>query len=188
MIWHVLIISHPLPLRMKNVSDKFVEKIKTNFLFKNIFSNTVFFMAHCGKIWYSLTDRWQSNKAHVLCMLGNNGYKYILSKCNAYCFYTATMVIWARLIVTWNTHCPFICCNSTLIWTWKVNFSLSAVWRHIEVNVSFRRPQHYILFGPIEKQVALCVVHRVRVWGCQIVLHALRVVTVTKTIDTHTEY
>jgi len=47
-------ISHCILLRMRNVSDKFVEKIKTTFHVQNFYPKTVPFMT-CGKIRQSQT-------------------------------------------------------------------------------------------------------------------------------------
>jgi len=44
-----MILSHGMFLGMRNVSDKIVEKIKTHFVFSNIFLNIVPCMRYCGK-------------------------------------------------------------------------------------------------------------------------------------------
>jgi hypothetical protein len=56
-----VIISRQICLRMKPVSDLFVEKIKTRiFFFCNVLPTILPFMRKCGKIWCSRTDhRWQ---------------------------------------------------------------------------------------------------------------------------------
>ena len=72
------------------------------------------------------------------------------------------MVAQARLNVTWNVHWPFVSCNSPLTRTWKVNMSPSAAWRHIDRDVSCRRLQNRVLFGPEEKEAALFIFLRSR--------------------------
>jgi hypothetical protein len=65
-IWWIL-------LRMRSVSDKFVEKIKTHILCSPHFCSKILpFMGSCEKVWYSQKGhRWQYNTAHALCMLDN---------------------------------------------------------------------------------------------------------------------
>jgi hypothetical protein len=45
------------------------------------------------------------NMAHVLCMLGNDGYRHTFGIRNSYCFSTATIKECRRLSVTLNVHC-----------------------------------------------------------------------------------
>ena len=72
------------------------------------------------------------------------------------------MVAQARLNVKWNVHWPFVSCNSPLTRTWKVNMSPSAAWRHIDRDVSCRRLQNRVLFGPGVKEAALFILLRSR--------------------------
>ena len=39
-----MVVSRCIPVRMRNVSDKFVEEVKTNFMFNNLFPKIVPFM------------------------------------------------------------------------------------------------------------------------------------------------
>jgi len=48
---------------------KFVEKIKTHFMFRSVLSKILPFVRYCGKIWYRRTcHRWHCNAAHAPCI------------------------------------------------------------------------------------------------------------------------
>jgi len=56
-LWTFMIVSRPILIRMRNVSDKSCrEKQNTCFMFSNVLSTIVTFMRKRGKIRYSLTD------------------------------------------------------------------------------------------------------------------------------------
>jgi hypothetical protein len=56
----LMIISHSVLLRVRNVSEKNVKKIETNCMFSNLLWEMVPFMRYCGKILQSRTGhRWQ---------------------------------------------------------------------------------------------------------------------------------
>jgi hypothetical protein len=92
--------------RMRNVSDKVVEKIKThNLCSVTFFPKIVPFMRQCVKIWHSQTGRrWQYNTAPPLSVLDNYGYRYTLKICHTYRFCTVTMVTRTHLNVTLYVH------------------------------------------------------------------------------------
>ena len=77
------------------------KKIKTHFMFSNIFPKIVVFMNNVErKKKHSRTGhRWSYNTAHALCMLDKQGYKHTLRTCYTYWFSTATTVTWTRLNV-----------------------------------------------------------------------------------------
>lgn len=45
-----MIVSHLISIKMKNISDKVVEKIKMHILYSVLFSENVPFVRWCGKI------------------------------------------------------------------------------------------------------------------------------------------
>jgi hypothetical protein len=50
-----MIISCPDLVTMRNIPNKFVEKIKTHFILYDDFTQIVLFMGMCGKIWQNYT-------------------------------------------------------------------------------------------------------------------------------------
>ena len=107
-----MIISRSVHLKMRNVSDKIVEKIKTHTL-----CSVIFFFRKSGRLWdnvdkvrYSRAgNRWQ----YGACALHATyiGYKHTLRICNTCCFSTATVVPRTHLNVTsyvyWES-CSFV--------------------------------------------------------------------------------
>jgi hypothetical protein len=101
----ILIISRSVLLRMRNVSDTFVEKIRIHILclitsFRkscHLWDN----VEECGTAIQATND----NMAHAHCMLDAWGYKQTLRICDTYCFSTATMAAWLRLSAGLNVHC-----------------------------------------------------------------------------------
>ena len=96
-----LIIPRPVPLRMRNVSDKRHRGNQNtpltfnNFLFlenRAVYDNVE---KYCRVV--QVTD---DNMAQAHCMLDNEGYKYTPRTCYIYCFSNATMVARTRLSVT----------------------------------------------------------------------------------------
>ena len=80
-----MIISHSILLWMRNISDRFVEKMQTRFIFNNFF----FFSKSC-RLWdnvekYCRTEHTtDDNMAHAHCMLDT--YDYTFRICNTDCF------------------------------------------------------------------------------------------------------
>jgi len=101
-LYTFLIVSRPVLLRMRTVSDKMCgENQNTYFIFNNLFPKIVPFMISCGNIWYSQTGhRWQCSMTHALWMLDIWDYRRTLKIYNTYCFSTATMVTRTHLSVT----------------------------------------------------------------------------------------
>jgi hypothetical protein len=100
------ITSRSFLLRIRNLSDKSCrENQNTHFVFSDFF-----FRKSC-RLWDNVEEYGRAGQAtddgmsHARCMLDTQGYKYTLRICNAYCFSTATMVAWTRLIVTLYVHC-----------------------------------------------------------------------------------
>jgi len=85
---------------MKDVSDKFVEKIKTHFS-----SSVTFFRKPCllwdhAEKFCRAGQATDDNMAHAHCMLHTKGYKHTLTIRNTYCFSTAAVVARTRDNVT----------------------------------------------------------------------------------------
>jgi len=74
---------------------KFIQKIKTNFVLKNLFFLISFLLwDNVQNIWWSRTGRrWQYSTVHACCFLDNYGYRHTLRICSMYCFSTAA---WLR--------------------------------------------------------------------------------------------
>jgi len=63
--------------RMRNVSDKFVEKVKnTRFMFDNFFFSKIVYL------WEVVENRWQYSTEHAHCMMDTQGYRSALRICN----------------------------------------------------------------------------------------------------------
>jgi len=101
---HFFIISRSFRLRMRNVSDESVEKIKTRILC----SVTFFFRKSC-RIWDNVEnilerDRPQMKlwRMHITCWIpkATNTRTHTFMLCNTHSFSTATMVARTSLIVT----------------------------------------------------------------------------------------
>jgi hypothetical protein len=94
-------------LQWEMFQTKFVEKIKTHFVFSNFFENRAFYEI----IWKNVCKEWQDtddNMAHARCILETEDVKHALTICNTYCFSTATVVTRTRLSVTLCVHCVFV--------------------------------------------------------------------------------
>ena len=100
-----LIISRSFLLRMRKVSDKSLEEIKTHIVCSvNIFENRGFYKI----IWKNYVERGRPQmtiwRMHIACCI-TKSTKHTLTICNTYCFSTATMVAWERLNVILYIHC-----------------------------------------------------------------------------------
>ena len=100
-IWRPIkfLISRSVLLRMRNVSDKFVEQIKTH-----ISCQTTFFRKLC-RLWDNVKrcragQATGDNMTHAHCILDTKGYKHTIRICNIYCLPTTTNVARTRPIVT----------------------------------------------------------------------------------------
>ena len=100
----LFIISRSFLLRMRNVSEKVVQKFKTHILCKISF----FFenLAVYEIMWKILSRRADHQWQYGACAL-YGGYLRLqtLSEYNSYCFFTATMVAQKRLKFTLYAHC-----------------------------------------------------------------------------------
>jgi len=77
-------------LRMKNVSDKISQKIKTHFKFHKVFRKLCCLWDNVGK--YSRAGQGtDGNMAHVLCVRDNLEHSPKLRISNIYCFFTTTI-------------------------------------------------------------------------------------------------
>jgi len=92
----ILIVSRSFHLRMENVSDKIIEKIKTLILRSVTFPPLPPARNSCC-LWdnrenYCIAGQGtDDNMAHAHCMLDSQGCKHTLRICNTDCFSTATI-------------------------------------------------------------------------------------------------
>ena len=106
--WRALYMntSRSILLRIRNVSDKVVENIKTHIL-----CSVTFFPRISCRLWGNVEKYVRAgqpadgNMAHAHCMLDTEGYRHTLRICKTYCFSTATVVARTRLDVTLYLHC-----------------------------------------------------------------------------------
>jgi hypothetical protein len=96
---YTLIISRTILLWTRNVSEKFVQKVKTIFFFKSCHLK-------CNMEKYCSAGQ---ATAHAHCILSNWGYKHTLRTCNTCRFPAATMVARTLLSVTLYTLCLCSC-------------------------------------------------------------------------------
>jgi len=81
-----MVISRPVLLRIRKVSEKFVEKIKTRVL-----CSITVFRKSC-QIWVNVVNCCRDGQTtddymvHTRCMMNAWGYKQTLRICNNYCF------------------------------------------------------------------------------------------------------
>ena len=67
---NTFMISRSFLFKMKFQKQKIVEKIKTNFIFNDIFPKIVPYMRQCRNRWYRRTAHsWQYKTAYVFCIL-----------------------------------------------------------------------------------------------------------------------
>jgi len=123
-------LSRSVFFRMKNVSDKFVEKLETHILC-SITTFFYFFRKSCR--WQDNVEKYcgyqqvtDDNMAHARCMLDTKGYKYTYRLCNIHCFRTATMVaLTCSMLRYMYIACLFL---SFFFLLWQVYRSLT-LWR-----------------------------------------------------------
>ena len=84
---------------MRNVSEMFVEKIKTHVLCTVILSQESCRLRDNVEKYSRVGQATDDNKAHAHSMPNNYGYKHTLTIYNNYCFPTATMFARTRLNV-----------------------------------------------------------------------------------------
>ena len=78
-------------LEWEMFQTKFVEKIKTHFMFNNVFRKSCHLwdnMGKCRRAWLPKND----GMPHVHCLLDTKGCKHTLRICNTFCFSMATVV------------------------------------------------------------------------------------------------
>jgi len=99
-------------LTKRKVSYKVVQKIKTHFMFNNLFFRQSY---HLWIMWTAVvgsarqaTDGDIIWRMRFACWMTDT-----LATCNAYCFSTTTMVKRKRLNITLHIHCLSLLCNST---------------------------------------------------------------------------
>ena len=117
---HSFRISRSVLLRMRNGSDKIIEKPKTHVLY-SIFFPPRKSCCLCDKVekYSRARQATDDNLSHAHCMPDNQGYKLTLTICNTYCFSTATMVTWTRLNVTLIHTLPVLLLrHSKMKFTW----------------------------------------------------------------------
>jgi len=102
-----MITSRSILLRMRNVSDKIVEKIKTHVLCSIIYFLKLRRLRDNVDKYCRAVQDTDDNMAHAHCMLDTSVYRYTLRIRNTYCFSTTTMVERTRLIVTSHTNCLY---------------------------------------------------------------------------------
>ena len=107
-----MIISYSILLRLRNVWDRICRGNQNT----HWWSVTSFWNFAVYEImWKNAVDPDRSqinnNMAHALCILNNWGYRHPLRICSAYCFSTATMVMWIHLIIA-----LYINCLSCVLW------------------------------------------------------------------------
>ena len=95
-----LIITRWILLRMRNVLDKIIEKIKTTILWSIAFCRISCHLWYHVEKYCTAGQATDHNMAHSHCMLNTCGYKYTLTIRNTYCLSTATVVARTRLSIT----------------------------------------------------------------------------------------
>ena len=100
----LLIISRSILLKMRNVPDKSCRGNQNTILYSIYFFSEK--TCHLG-----------DNVANAHCMMYTEGYKYTLTKCNTYCFPTATTVARTRLDIMFYVHCLSCYVNNRIVLT-----------------------------------------------------------------------
>jgi hypothetical protein len=100
-----MIISRALLLRTKNILDKFVEKIKTHFMFNNIFSRKSCLLWDSAEKYDTAGETKDETTAHAHCMPDDQGYKHTLRIRNTYWFFTVTRLHGRASTLRLYVHC-----------------------------------------------------------------------------------
>ena len=109
------ILSRSVLLRMRNVSNRIVEKIKTHVLC------LVTLKKKSRQLWDNVEKYCRAggatadNTPYAHCMLDTSGYKNTLRICNTYWLSTATIIARTRLTVTLYVHCLSVCLVTFLL-------------------------------------------------------------------------
>jgi hypothetical protein len=139
-----MIISRSILLRMRNISDKLVQKMKTHILYSVNFSGNC---AVCDIMWKNVvrTDRQATNdnttrRVQFACWI-TWSQKHTLRVCNTYRFSTAIQVTRRRLHVTLYVH--------RLSWFDVLGFSPDFITPPIlHTHISFIYNRHYVIATP----------------------------------------
>jgi hypothetical protein len=100
-LFKLTVISRWVLLRMRNISDKVVEKIKTHiFLLCNPPPRKTYRVWDNVKKYCRDRQATDENMAHSQGMLDSQGYRHIIVIFNTSCFSMATFVTWRRLNIT----------------------------------------------------------------------------------------
>jgi len=98
------------------------------------------------------------------------GYRYTIRICNAYCFSTAIIITWTRLIITFTV--PYVHCLACYIYfaVWRIKSS--RMWRHVglltplnleahrnSVTRSEQFPQQYAIYNWIKNRFPEIITH-----------------------------
>jgi hypothetical protein len=155
-----MVISRSTLLRMRNVSNTFVDKIKPTFLC------SITFLRKSCRLWnnvetYGTTREAIDDMVHALCMLVTKATDTHIM-CNSYCFFTATVVTRTRLNVTSCVYC--LSCYYP-IW---VKFGIRDP--HIELLLMYRLRENnagkFVLVLSAYVELHLCV-QRAPVWNSE---------------------
>jgi hypothetical protein len=140
-------ISRQILLRMRNISDAVVQKVK-----KHILCSIIFFLKSCH-LWdnvdkYGTARQVAGNNiktTHAHCMLDTKGYKHTLRICNTYCLSTVTLVTRTCLNGTLYVHClscsfsnrltSFTLIYSWSSWIWKTSTSSHFRRHHFTIHI-----------------------------------------------------
>jgi hypothetical protein len=96
----VVLMHRWIRLRMRNVSDKFAEKVKLHILCPNaVFRKSCRLWDNVETIWCDQTGHGrQYNIAHSRCLLDKQSYRYTLRICNNYCFPRGKKIYYAKVL------------------------------------------------------------------------------------------
>jgi hypothetical protein len=83
-----LIISRSIHLRMRNVSDKVVEKVEAHFLCSITVCRQSCHLCYNEEEYSRPRQATDGNMAHAHCIIGNKSHKHILRICNTYSFFS----------------------------------------------------------------------------------------------------
>jgi hypothetical protein len=113
-----LVISRPVLLRIRNVSDRNSRENQNTFFF--FLENSAVYEIMCK----TLKEPDGPQMAHVLCMLDTKGYKHTLRICNTYCFFSLQQWLHERSSML---HYTYFACLVVIKHTLSVRFVLPSV-------------------------------------------------------------